>query len=62
VVSNAQQDKRERDNAKTHEKSLTRSKKRDFCGVASQMRRPGFIEIMGSPSGRLINPIRTRIA
>jgi hypothetical protein len=26
------------------------------------MRRPGFIEAVGSPSGRLINPVRTRVA
>jgi hypothetical protein len=56
---NAQKDKRGRENAKTLEKSLTRSQKRKRkCGVASEMRRPGFIKLVGSPSGQLINPSR----
>jgi hypothetical protein len=56
VESNAQKDKRVRENVKTLEKSLTRSQKRKRkCGVASKMRRLGFIKPMGSLSGRLIN-------
>jgi hypothetical protein len=48
---------------KTREKSLTRSQKRDFWWGRVKMRRPGaFIVPVGSPSGRLINPIRTRAA
>jgi len=55
--SNAQKDKRGRENAKTLEKSLTRSQKmKRNCGVASEMWRPGFIKPVGSPSGWLINP------
>jgi hypothetical protein len=44
---------------KTHEKSLTRSQKRDFWWGRVKIRRPGaFIEPVGSPSERLINPVR----
>jgi hypothetical protein len=57
VERNAQKDKRGRENAKNLEKSLTTSQKRmRKCGVALEMRRPGFIKPVGSPSGRLINP------
>jgi len=55
VESNAKKDKRGRENAKTLEKSLTRSQKRKRkCGVALAMRRPGFIKPVGSPSGRAL--------
>jgi hypothetical protein len=48
---------------KTSEKSLTRSQKRDFWWGRVKMRRPGaFIELVGSPSGRLINLVRTHAA
>jgi len=54
--SNAQKDKRGRENTKTLEKTLTRSQKRKRnCVVASEMRRPGFIRPVGSPSRQLIN-------
>jgi hypothetical protein len=38
------------------------AKREILCGVAFEMRRPVFIEVVGSPSGRLINIIRTRAA
>jgi len=48
---------------KTRDKSLTRSQKRDFWWGRVRMWRPGaFIEPVGSPSGQLINTVRTRAA
>jgi hypothetical protein len=54
--SNAQKYKKGRENAKALEKTLNKSQKRKRnCGVASEMRRLGFIRLVGSAFGRLIN-------
>jgi hypothetical protein len=39
-----------------------KAKREILCGVALEMRRPVFIEVVGSPFGRFINIVRTRAA